>query len=209
MFGLMWPVFDALSANVPRIQVLGLFRDKAVVKINGKQSMLKVGDEAKDGIRLVRSNARLAVIEINGENRKFGLGSQVSTSLSKPKSAIVRIPSHRGMYKTSGLINGRSVDFLVDTGASIIAMARPTADKLQIRYLETGIPMKVSTASEMKNAWQVKFNSVTVGEITLHQVDGTVIDTVHDQEILLGMSFLGRVKFSQDQGIVVLEARAE
>ena len=112
------------------------------------------------------------------------------------------------MYKTQGLINGRSVQFLVDTGASVVAMARPTADRLQIPYREQGSPMKVSTASQLKNAWHVKLNSVTVGGITLHQVDGTVIDTEHEQEILLGMSFLNRVRFSQDQGVVVLEANS-
>ena len=87
-------------------------------------------------------------------------------------------------------------------------MSRPTANKLQINYLETGKLTQVSTAAALKKAWHVKLNKVTVGGITLHQVDGIVIDTTYEQEILLGMSFLGRVKFSQDQGVVVLEAKA-
>ena len=204
---LLFPAPALVAAETPRIQVLGLFRDKAVVKINGQQVILKASDDAVNGIRLIRSNSRRAIIEANGETREYQLGSNVSTRLTIPESAVVRIPGSRGMYKTQGLINGRSVQFLVDTGASVVAMARPTADRLQIQYREQGTPMKVSTASQLKNAWHVKLNSVTVGEITLHQVDGTVIDTEHDQEILLGMSFLNRVKFSQDQGVVVLEAR--
>jgi len=177
-----------------------------MLKISGDSRLLKVGDEAVHGVRLISSNANFAIIEVNGKQKKYGLGAQVSTRLSTPKSTVVRIPSNRGMYRTNGQINGRSVDFLVDTGATVIAMARPTADRLQIQYRETGTPIKVSTASEVQNAWHVKLNTVTVGGITLNQVDGTVIDTEHDQAILLGMSFLNRVKFSQDQGVVVLEA---
>ena len=203
---LLFPMPALMATEPPRIQVMGLFRDKVVVNINGKQSILRAGDEVINGIRLIRSNSKRAIIEVNGENREYRLGSNVSTRLTAPKSNVVRIPGNRGMYKTQGLINGRSVQFLVDTGASVVAMARPTADRLQIPYREQGSPMKVSTASQLKNAWHVKLNSVTVGGITLHQVDGTVIDTEHEQEILLGMSFLNRVRFSQDQGVVVLEA---
>ena len=207
LVGLVLPIADALAADAPRIQVLGLFRDKAMVKVNGNQVLLKIGDEVADGVKLVRANARRAVFEINGQNKEFDLGSQVSTRLAVPKTAVVRIASQGGMYKTGGLINGKSVEFLVDTGATVIAMSRPAADRLQIQYRETGTPIQVSTASQLQKAWKVKLNSVTVGGITLHRVDGTVIDTEHDQAILLGMSFLNRVKFSQDQGLVVLEAK--
>jgi aspartyl protease family protein len=207
VIALLFPAFELFASAGPRIKIVGLFRDKAIVLVDGKQSMLKVGQDAVNGLRLVRSNSRRAIIEVNGEVREFRLGSNVSTRLTTPETTVVRIPSSSGMYKTQGLINGRNVQFLVDTGASVVAMARPTADRLQIQYRETGKPMKVSTASQLHNAWHVKLNSVTVGGITLHQVDGTVIDTAHDQEILLGMSFLNRVKFSQEQGMVVLEAR--
>ena len=200
------PVTPAWADKQPRIQVMGMFRDKAIVKINGQQTMLKVGDEPVNGVKLIRSSARKTVLEFNGKQREYTLGSQVSTNLSQPDSAIVRIPSNQGMYKTQGLINGRSVHFMVDTGASVVAMARPTADRLQILYRETGKPIKISTASRLHNAWLVKLDSVTVGGITLHQVEGAVIDTELVQNILLGASFLNRVKFSQEEGIVVLEA---
>ena len=209
LIGLLLPIFEALAENTPQIQVLALFRDKAMLKINGNRHLLKAGGKTINGVKLIRSNANFAIIEVNGDEKKYGLGSQISTRLSTPKTSVVRIPSNQGMYKTNGLINGRSVDFLVDTGASVIAMARPTADRLQIQYRETGTPMKVSTASQLHNAWHVMLNTVTVGGITLHQVDGTVIDTAHDQAILLGMSFLNRVKFSQEQGVVVLEANTQ
>ena len=202
----MVPAAPLWADKEPRIQVMGMFRDKAVVKINGQQTLLKVGDQAVNGVKLIRSSARKTVLEINGKQREYTLGSQVSTNLSQPESTVVRIPSNNGMYRAQGLINGRSVRFMVDTGASVVAMARPTADRLQILYRETGKPIKISTASKMQNAWLVKLKTVTVGGITLNQVDGAIIDTEHDQDILLGASFLNRVRFSQKEGIVVLEA---
>ena len=195
------------AVSSPRIEVQALFRDKAMVNINGSPVMLKVGDEAVNGVRLIKSSSKVAVIEVNGEQKRYGLGSQVSTRLTEPESTVVRIPSQRGMFVAHGLINGRIVKFLVDTGASAVTMARPTADRLQILYRQKGTPVDVSTAAQMSKAWRVKLNSVSVGGIKLEQVDGIVIDTDHDQEILLGLSFLNRLKFSQEQGVVVLEAR--
>lgn len=201
------PAWYAIAENSPRIKVLALFRDKAMVEINGEQVLMKVGDEASSGVRLINATSKVAVLEINGQRKKYGLGSQVSTQLSRPESTMVRIPSQGGMYVTQGQVNGRTVRFIVDTGASMVTMSRPTADRLQINYRDKGIPARISTASKMVNAWRVKLNSVSVGNIQLDLVDGVVIDTEHDQEILLGMSYLNRLKFSQERGMVVLEAR--
>jgi len=209
LIGLLLPVFETLAGNSPQIHVLGLFRDKALLKVNGNRLLLKAGEEAVEGVRLIDANSRMAILEVNGERKKYGLGSQVSTHLTEPESTVVRILSKQGMYTVSGLINGKQADFLVDTGATLVTMARPTADRLQIRYRESGKPTVISTASQLHKAWKVKLNTVSVGGITLRLVDGTVIDTEHDQAILLGMSFLNRVNFSQERGIVVLEAVAQ
>jgi len=211
--GLMWACMCApvatLAADPLNIQVLGLFRDKAAVKINGERVLLETGVPTEQGVLLIRSNAKRAIIEIDGVQKSYGLGSDVSTRLSKPVKKTVRIPSNRGMYLTHGLINGRSVNFLVDTGASAVAMGRVTADRLQIPYRETGRQIRISTAAAVKRGWRVMLDSVTVGGITVNQVEGTVIDTAHDNEILLGMSFLRRIKVTQEEGIVVLEARVQ
>lgn len=208
--GILFPLTSFSAGMTPvNIQVLGLYRDKAAVRINGVQMILSIGVPVKGGVVLMRSNSKRAIIEINGVQKSYGLGSQVSARLSKPVKTIVRIPSRRGMYLTQGLINGRSVDFLVDTGASVVAMSRTAADKLQIPYRETGERTKVSTAAALSDAWKVQFDSVSVGGISVSMVEGIVIDTEHDQQILLGMSFLGRIKFTQEAGMIVLEARAQ
>lgn len=193
------------SASGPKIKVVALFSGKAMLSIDGKRQILKEGQTSKEGILLVRATSKGAVIEINGEQKNLKLGSDVSTQLSQPESHIVRIPNRNNMFLTNGKINGKSADFIVDTGASVVAITRPDADRLRIPYLD-GAPAQVSTAADIRNAWHIKLNSVSVGSIKVYQVDAVVIDTNHKQHILLGMSFLNRVKFSQEQGMVVLES---
>ena len=197
-----------LHARAPNIQVLGLFKDKAAVKINNEQIMLKIGVPTEHGVLLLRSNAKRAVISIKGVEKTYTIGSRVGTNYSKPGKKIVRIPSQNGMFLTPGMINGRRTEFLIDTGANVVSIGRETANKLEIPFRETGVVVNVSTASQLTKAWQVNLDTVTVGGITLNQVMGVVIDTDHQQHILLGMSFLSRIKFSQDKGMVVLEAKS-
>jgi aspartyl protease family protein len=97
------------------------------------------------------------------------------------------------MYLTFGSINGRSVRFLVDTGASAIAMNKEQAKQLGIRYDKIGVPASVSTASGFTNAYRVRLKTVTVGKITESNVEAFVIDGNHPGPILLGMTFLGRL----------------
>ncbi len=197
--------FGVHAEDAPRVQVVALFSGKAMIKIKGRRHLLKAGGPAIEGVRLLHASSNRAIIEINGVERTLVLGSDVSTQLTKPTKNVVRIPSRRGMYFVTGQINGRSMDFLVDTGATLVAMSRPAADRLQIPYIERGEPIVVKTASGLEKAWRVMLKSVTVGGISIPNVQGAVIDADHDQTVLLGMSFLNRLKFFQDQGMVVLE----
>lgn len=201
-------ILPVMASDMPKVQIMGLFNDKAVISINGQQTILKAGDE-KQGVKLLHADSSEAVIEINGQKKKLGLGSHISTRLTRPSKNSVHIPSRQGVYLTRGLINGRGVQFLVDTGANVVAMSRPTADRLQIPYRQQGTHTRVSTASEIKDAWSIILDTVTVGSITLRRVQANIIDTTHDQEVLLGMSFLGRLKMTQQRGIIVLEARSQ
>lgn len=208
--GLLIPTHSVLAADVPRVVVTALFRDKAMVELDGENVFLRVGEGARSGVRLIQADSKKAVIEVNGKEGTYWLGSYSSSKLSEPERRIVRIPSKNGMFFTSGMINGRRVKFLIDTGASSVGIPRLIADRLQIEYLKKGRPVVVSTAGGLRNGWEVKLNSVTVGGITLYHIRGIVADTLHDEvqeDVLLGMSFLSHLKFSQEQGLVVLEAK--
>ena len=111
-----------------------------------------------------------------------------------------------GHYWVTGLVNGYSVPFMVDTGASKIAMNAQQARRLGIDFKTKGSPVMVSTASGTEKAWRVYLNSVKLGAIEVLGVDAMVLDGEFPRDVLLGMSFLSRVSWREDQGALIVEA---
>jgi len=182
------------AAAIERLELQGLFSNKAVLMVDGVMRILKIGDTSPEGIRLVSVSKSGAELSVDGEQKHYSLGSTVSTIFTKRKTHQETIYINSGgMYLTFGSINGRSVRFLVDTGASAIAMNKEQAKQLGIRYDKIGVPASVSTASGFTNAYRVRLKTVTVGKITESNVEAFVIDGNHPGPILLGMTFLGRL----------------
>src|SRR5690606_4610269 len=112
-----------------------------------KQRFLRAGNRSPEGVLLVSANQQAAVIEWDGEQRSLTLNKRISTAFSAPTKAEVRIASGRGgHYVTPGRINGLPVTFMVDTGATMIAMNYQEAERLGIDY-RAGTPISVNTAN--------------------------------------------------------------
>ena len=188
--------FSIAVNAVESIEVQGLFSNKAVISIDGKRHILAVGKLSPEGVKLISVNSSGAVLAIDGQHKQYNLGdsSSVSTTFNQRDKQQEKIYANSGgMYMTYGNINGRSVQFLIDTGASAIAMNTDQAKHLGIRYDKYGIPAGVSTASGYADAYKVRLKSVSVGDITQTNVEAFVIDGKHPGPILLGMTFLGRL----------------
>jgi len=180
-------------ADVSKIIILGLFNDQAVVKIDEKQHILKVGKTNPTGVTLISANSRVAILEVGGVQAEYFLGSHIGSHyVAPPKQPVVSLWPTRGMYLTPGSINGYSVDFIVDTGASAIAINANTAKRLGIDY-KRGKAVGVRTASRIEMAYQVSLDLVQVGGIKLHNVSAMVLDGEEPMRALLGMSFLGQL----------------
>lgn len=176
------------------IVVVALFKDKAIVTIDGTRRVLNAGDVSPEGAKLIKANSDEAVFEINGQRETFGLGAHIGTSFTAASSREVQIfPDPAGMYTTTGSINGHLINFLVDTGATNIALNSNHAKRLGIDFRYTGKKGYVETASGVEEAYGVILRTVKVGEIELRDVQATVIDGDFPSDVLLGMSFLGRV----------------
>ncbi|MES9945977.1 MAG: TIGR02281 family clan AA aspartic protease [Candidatus Thiodiazotropha sp.] len=196
--------YPAQVFAVDQIVVEALFTDKAMVTIDGVRRLLKLDKPSPEGVRLISSNSKEAVIEVEGERRTYPLGGHITTRFSKPDLVTAKVwRNQAGAYTTVGTINGRTVNFMVDTGATAVAMHANQAKRLGISYKLDGKRIIVNTASGTANAYDVTLDRVQVGEITLTNVRGFVIDTNGPARVLLGMSFLNRVKM-EDQGAVLL-----
>ncbi len=201
-------------AHAADIVVEGLFRDVAILSVDGRRHTLHVGESTPEGITLVAADSEAAVLRIDGREERYPLGDTTHITLSPgaqgtpPSSSNeVRIYPVKGMYMTAGLINGQLVRFLVDTGATYVAMSEVAARRLGIDYLRRGEEGMASTANGPVRIWVVALDRVKVGGIELLNVQGAVIEGDSPEEILLGMSFLGRTRMVRDGGVLLLEKK--
>jgi len=200
-------LFYASAYAMPDIRVDGLFNGRAVISINGQSKLMKAGQEGPHGVKLVSSDSKQAVIAVNGKIIKLGLSERISSSYSEAEVAEVRLLSGRnGHYFVDGAVNGRTVNFLVDTGASVIAMNIHVAKKLGINY-RSAPTVKMSTASGLADAYEVYLDKVTIGNITQHKVRSVIHVGDFPQITLLGNSFLSKVAMTEEKGVMVLRQK--
>lgn len=107
-------------------------------------------------------------------------------------------------FTSQGKINGKPVEFLVDTGASTIALSSAQADRIGLRY-QDGIRTYASTASGTAPMYLVKLDSVSLQGITLHNINAGVIDGSYPITPLLGMTFLSRLTMQRKGKMMLLE----
>ena len=111
----------------------------------------------------------------------------------------------RGHFQTDARVDGRSIDFLVDTGASSIALRETDAAKIGIHPSARDYNVKMQTANGIGHAARVQLNRVELGGITVRDVEALVVPDESLSTNLLGMTFLSRVKWTHDRGRLVLE----
>lgn len=196
------PPVQALESQ--DVRVVGLFSNAAVVKINGKQRLLKVGQPSPEGVELLSADARVATLLIAGKQYQLGLSRDHSGGYQERKvvSEQISIDAY-GRYLIPGTINGRTTLFLVDTGATAVAMNSETARALGVDFA-SGQEGLSRTASGVVRSFHLTLDSVKVGDIEVRNVRAAVIEGVYPAEVLLGMSYLSHVEMKDDGGTLTL-----
>lgn len=100
-----------------------------------------------------------------------------------------------GHYVASGKINNKPVVFMLDTGATDISIPEKIAQRL---HLKAGLRMPVQTANGMIDVYATSLDRVSLGAIELHNISANINPHIQGDEILLGMSFLRHLDFSQE-----------
>ncbi len=185
------------------VLAVGLMNGMAILEVDGKRVTIKTGQK-KSGVKLLESNSRQAIIEVNGKQETLLLGVSLTGSYVEAKKTAVRLPrGQNGHYFANARINGHSIRVLVDTGASFIGLSSETAKKMGINYA-SGKAGRSSTAAGIVKSYTLRLDYVQIGGIKLYGVMASVIEGAFPDIPLLGMSFLGRVKMHEDQGMLVL-----
>ena len=193
------------------VNLNGVIGNRALVVIdNGKPRWLTTGETTPEGIKLVSIKGESAVIELDGRRETLTMGQSARLAAGGARSSgtqsVTLIADNQGHFVTTGTINGVTVRFLVDTGASLISMSSSEAKRLGINYT-AGQKTVSSTANGVVPAYRVKLDEVRVGDVTLNNVDGMVHlgDTL--PMLLLGMSFLNRMEMKRDGEKMTLTKR--
>jgi len=204
----LYMVLMPLSYAVSQLEVQGLFSGKAVLLIDGQRHILAAGQTSPEGVKVISADSHFAVLEVDGQQKKYGLGNTVSTVYAKAKTVKEQIAANdNGMFLSYGSINGQSVRFLVDTGASSVAMSSVDAKRLGILFRMNGKETYATTASGVVKSWAITLKSVTVGKIKQKNVPAMVVDGSHPTEVLLGMSFMNKLKVNKEGSMLTLEQK--
>ena len=200
----------SMQAEEPiRVSAVALFKNKAVLVINGKRRVLKAGSESPEGVTLIKSSSESAVIKVDGEELTLRLDGKIVGTYTRGIAAksLQLYPGSGGHYFVDGKINGSSVRFLVDTGATAVVINKNAAKRIGIRYRVDGSPTMVRTASGVVPAYRVRFDEVMIRALSLKRVDGIVVDGSYPGEALLGQSFLNRLDMRREGTVLELKER--
>jgi aspartyl protease family protein len=199
-------VFSAPVFAVEKIEVIALFTGKVIVNIDGQRRVIAEGDVTEEGVEGIRINSNRAILKVDGEERVYTLNNRIGgpyATKEKKRVDVFRLDGQN--YVTSGSINGVPVRFIVDTGASKVAISASKADQLGLDYKNRGKPIQVNTASHVWPGYAVTFDRVKVGDIEMRLVEGIVIEGDKPDIPLLGMSFLSKLKVTKEGEVMRLE----
>jgi aspartyl protease family protein len=153
------------------------------------------------------------------------IGERIGSAASAPRDAAARPAVRRdgerqaangrivelragsyGHYRTSAEINGRPVTVMVDTGASMVALSYEDARAAGIYLRDSDFTHRVSTANGFARVAPITIDRVSIGDITVRNVPGAVMEAGKLETSLLGMSFLARLqRVDMRSGVLVLQ----
>jgi aspartyl protease family protein len=198
----------ALPAAAAEVTVIGLFTGKAVVVIDrGAPRTLSAGQRTPEGILLVSADSRSATFEIDGKRQVLEMGQHAeSAAMTGSLPSVTLAADGNGHFMAEGQVNGARVRFLVDTGATLVTIPAAEASRLGIDY-RRGQQAVSQTANGRMLVYRVRLDTVTLGGMTLRDIDAVVPDGPGLDVALLGMSFLNRTEMRREGANLTLTKR--
>ena len=197
-------------AQTESVALAGMLGSKALLIVNGTAPKTVAAGESHQGVKVISTSGDEAVIEQSGKRLTLRVGQAPvsvggSAAASGRGTRIVLTESGGGHFMTAGQVNGRAVQFMVDTGATVVAMSVADAERAGVAY-KTGQPVLMSTANGAIQAYRIRLNSVRVGDVEVFDVEAVVTPQPMPY-MLLGNSFLTRFQMKRDNQQMTLDKR--
>ena len=199
----------AAGAAAQAVTLQGMLGNKALLIVDGDAPRSVAPGETHKGVKVLSTLGDQAVVEIDGRRHTLRIGdapASVGGGAAPARGSKIVLPAGTGgHFFATGAINGRAVQFMVDTGATTISMGMAEAERLGVDYRK-GRPGRGNTANGVVTTYLVKLASVRVGDVEVFDVDASVLP-VSSGPILLGNSFLSRFQMTRFNDQLVLERR--
>ena len=195
------------AGATPAVALSGILGSKALLVVNGTAPRVLAAGERHLGVAVISVGREDAVIEVDSAQHTVRLG-EAPVSVGKRGGSVQRVllvGDSQGHFTGTGQINGRAMQFLVDTGATTVALGEPEAQRLGLRYRE-GEKVHMQTANGTVQGWRVRLETVQVGALQVQGVDAVVLPHALPR-VLLGNSFLHGLQMGRNNGQMVLEKR--
>ncbi|KAF1069119.1 retropepsin-like aspartic protease [Variovorax sp.] len=191
------------------VMLTGTIGSRAILIVNGSAPKTVAVGESFQGVKLVSLQSEQAVVESEGKRVTLRMDTPVSIGGSGPSGGsgnrIVLPADSRGHFMTQGLINDRPVTFMLDTGATTVAMSVADAQRIGLDYSK-GRPVQVNTANGVAPGYLLRLRSVRVGDVEVYDLEA-IVSPQSMPFVLLGNSFINRFSMRRDADQMVLEKR--
>ena len=192
------------------VAINGTLGNKALLIVDGGFPKAVAVGEVHKGIKVVAIQGEQITLEMGGKRVSMrvgdapaSVGSGAGAQLSGGRVVLTAGPG--GHFMSEGQINGRTVQFMVDTGATTIALSVADAKRIGLNY-QNGQTVQMSTANGVTEGWRVTLNTVRVGDVMVSGVEA-VVSPGSMPYVLLGNSFLSRFQMNRNNDQMVLERR--
>lgn len=205
----LWLAATTSVAMAQTVSLAGSMGNKALLVIDGQPHTLAVGQSAS-GVTLLQLSDGQAQVQYGGGGsatlRIGGAPARLAGTGAAAGSNVIVLPAASGgHFVSAGAINGRAVQFMVDTGATLVSLSQTEADRIGLDY-RNGQRGMTQTANGAVPVHLVMLSAVRVGEVEVANVQAVVMPAQMPY-VLLGNSFLSRFQMRRDNDVMRLERR--
>lgn len=197
------------TARAQTVELAGILGGKALLVVDGGPPRSVAVGQSHQGIKVISTETSQAIVEIRGVRQTLRLGQAPFNADTRTEGGdrrrIVLHASSNGHFRTQGQINGRTVTFIVDTGASVVSLSVTDADAIGLPY-KSGQTVQVNTANGVTVGWITKLSAVRLGSVDVYDVEALVTPAPMPY-VLLGNSYLTRFQMTRTNDQLVLERR--
>lgn len=209
--GLVWLGLGLAHAQLRAVQLAGVSGDRALLVVDNLPPKFLLPGESHANVRLLQVTPGGAKVAINGQTHTLVLGES-PVSVGTPAASgttdnqrVVLTADSRGHFLSVGSINGKSVQFLVDTGATHVVLGQADAQRLGLKT-DGGQRVGMQTANGTVVGHQLKLQRVRLGDVEVNEVTAVVLPQ-HMPYALLGNSFLMRFQMQRHSDQMTLQRR--